>query len=108
MTTSSNELYSFLMGKMDKEIVETLTSYIDHRSQKTLTDALTHLATKADLANLRAELKIDKSDLKAELKTDAANLRTEQQTVKSDMLRWLFVSQTPWYVTILRNMLSNP
>ena len=36
-----------------------------------------HVATKADIANLRAELKGDIASLRAELKGDIANLRTE-------------------------------
>lgn len=107
MTTTSNQLYSFLMGKMEKDIVENLTSYIDYRSEKTMADALAHLATKADLANLRAELITYQSDLKTELKTDAANLRTEQQNVKSEMVKWLFGSQTPIYAALLKYMFNN-
>lgn len=36
-----------------------------------------HVATKADIANLRAELKGDIASLRAELKGDIANFRTE-------------------------------
>ena len=36
-----------------------------------------HLATKADMAELKAELKTDMAELKAELKTDMAELKAE-------------------------------
>ena len=40
----------------------------------------TQLATKTDLAELRAELKTDMAQLRAELKTDMAELRAELKT----------------------------
>ena len=36
-----------------------------------------HLATKADMAELKAELKTDMAELKAEFKTDMAELKAE-------------------------------
>ena len=39
-----------------------------------------HVATKAEVADLKTELKTDIADLKTELKTDVANLKTELKT----------------------------
>ena len=46
---------------------------------------------KTDMANLRTELKTDMANLREELKTDMANLRTEITELKTgmDMIKWL-------------------
>jgi hypothetical protein len=47
------------------------------------------LATKADFAELRAELKADMTELRAELKADIAGLRAEIRGELNTHLRWI-------------------
>ena len=55
-----------------------------------------HLATKADIADLRAEMKAGIGDLRAEMKADigrlesqTANLRAEIYRINAALIRWL-------------------
>lgn len=55
-----------------------------------------HLATKADIADLRAEMKADIADLRAELKADigrgetrTASLQAEMHRINATLIRWL-------------------
>ncbi len=45
---------------------------------------------KADISSLRSELKSDISSLRSELKTDIAGIRVEIETVRSDLIKWMF------------------
>lgn len=49
---------------------------------------------KADISALRAELKEDISSLRTELKGDINELRVQVQTVKADLVRWVFIAMT--------------
>ena len=55
-----------------------------------------HLPTKANIADLRAELKADigrlesqNADLRAEMKADMGNLRAEMHRINATLIRWL-------------------
>ena len=55
-----------------------------------------HLATKADIADLRAEMKSGIGDLRSEMKADigrlesqTANLRAEIYRINATLIRWL-------------------
>jgi hypothetical protein len=60
-----------------------------------LDERLKHLATKVDLADLRAVTKADLADLRAVTKADIADLKIELKediaNVKSELMRWMFV-----------------
>ncbi len=47
------------------------------------------LATKADVAALRSELKSEIANLRAELKTDIAEVKAEIAGVKAEILKWM-------------------
>jgi hypothetical protein len=47
------------------------------------------VATKSDLAAVKAELAADIAALRTELKGDIASIRTELAADKHDMLRWM-------------------
>ncbi|AHA28005.1 hypothetical protein [Candidatus Liberibacter americanus] len=76
-----------------------------------LETTLPHLATKADLANVRTELKQDINNVKTELKQDINNVRTELKqdiaNVKQDIanvkieLKDAINNQTKWFMGIL-------
>ncbi len=57
--------------------LEGLDRKIEQQRTALKEDLLLELATKADIANLRTELKEDMANLRAELKEDIANLRAE-------------------------------
>ncbi len=63
---------------------ETLEQRVGH-----LEAANVHVATKSDLADLRAEM----AELRAELKTEMAQLRAEMANLESRLVRW-FVGAT--------------
>ena len=55
-----------------------------------------HLSTKADIANLRAEMKADigrlesqTANFRAETKADNGNLRAEMHRINATLIRWL-------------------
>ena len=48
-----------------------------------------HLATRADIADLRAEMKADIGNLRAEMKADNGNLRAEMHRINATLIRWL-------------------
>ncbi len=48
-----------------------------------------HYATKADVADLKTELKTDIANLGTELKGDIANLRTELKDTKAQIIMWV-------------------
>ncbi|MCX8026523.1 MAG: hypothetical protein N3A62_01530 [Thermodesulfovibrionales bacterium] len=52
-------------------------------------ERMSRMATKEDLANLRAELKQDIADLRAEFKQDIANIRVEFQSSKAEIIKWV-------------------
>ena len=59
-----------------------------------------HVATKADLAGLRTELKTDIAELRAELKTDIAKLRTDIAELRVDVAESQN-RQTRWMVGMM-------
>ena len=48
-----------------------------------------HLATRADIADLRAEMKADIGNLRAEMKADNGDLRAEMHRINATLIRWL-------------------
>ena len=57
-----------------------------HANENTFKDAIKKIATKTDIAELKAEMKSDIAELKAEIKSDLAELRTELR-----YMRWFIV-----------------
>jgi len=51
-------------------------------------DARLDLVTRADLTELKAELKADMSELKAELKGDIAELKADMSELKAELIKW--------------------
>lgn len=83
-TISLTKLYDLLSEKVGKESAESLTVYIESKIKAEVQSNSKFLATKEDVANLRAELKEDIANLRAELKEDIAN-------VKSELIKWMFI-----------------
>lgn len=50
------------------------------------------LATKADIEALRKELKADIEALRQGTKADIAGIKVDIETVKSDLLKWMFTA----------------
>ena len=49
------------------------------------------VATKADLAEIKTELKSNNTELRTELKSDIAELRTEIAILKTELIKWMLV-----------------
>jgi hypothetical protein len=62
-----------------------------------INDQNDQLATKNDLAMLKAELKADITEVKVELKADISLLKEEMKEVKIDLLKWFI----PLILTVL-------
>jgi hypothetical protein len=56
MNITANQLYSFLSDRMDKDIAEKLTMYIDSKINQAMTEKTNNFATREDLAHLKIEL----------------------------------------------------
>lgn len=56
MNISITQLYALLTEKLDKDVAEHLTRYIDHKINQTMTDKTNHLASKEDLANTKSDI----------------------------------------------------
>jgi hypothetical protein len=85
-----SDLYTGLRDVLGSERAETLMSAIPLHD-------LDEVATKGDLAELRADLRADMAELKAELKEDIAELRVEM-SVEIGALR---KTMTNWMLTVL-------
>ncbi|WP_431293044.1 hypothetical protein [Pedobacter sp. P26] len=56
MNISVTQLYAPLSEKLDKDVAENLTSYIESKVDKTVVDKTAHLASKEDLANTKTDM----------------------------------------------------
>ncbi|QDW27739.1 hypothetical protein FFJ24_024030 [Pedobacter sp. KBS0701] len=56
MNISVTQLYALLSEKLDKDVAENLTSYIESKVDKTVVDKTAHLASKEDLANTKTDM----------------------------------------------------
>lgn len=62
-----------------------------------INDQSDQLATKNDLAMLKAELKADMTELRAEILKVKSELREEIKDIKIDLLKWMI----PFFLTII-------
>ena len=101
ITEAQRQLYTELSGVLSAEGVAILMDVVGSVTIAELATKTDIAELRADMAELRAELKTDMAELRAELKTDMADLRTELKTdmaeLKHDLTRamatMLFVSQ---------------
>jgi hypothetical protein len=63
MTISLTKLYDLLSTKVGKEAAENLTTFIEEKIKVEMETKLSQLATKTDLAELRAESAGNKAEL---------------------------------------------
>jgi ribosomal protein L29 len=85
-----NDLYNGLRDVLGPERAETLMSAVPLHD-------LDEVATKGDLAELRADLRAEMSELRAEFKSELAQLRVEM-TTEIGALRQ---TMTNWMLTVL-------
>lgn len=85
-----NDLYTGLRDVLGTERAETLMSAIPLHD-------LDEVATKGDLAELRAELRAEMAEFRAELKTEIAGLRVEFHSELAALRR----TMSNWMLTLL-------
>jgi hypothetical protein len=56
MNISVTQLYALLSEKLDKDIAENLTAYIEAKIDKTVVEKTANLASKEDLANTKTDM----------------------------------------------------
>ena len=63
MNISITQLYGLLSDKLDKETAKNLTSYIEAKVEKEVSDKVSHLESKEDIINLQVEIAHAKVDM---------------------------------------------
>ena len=63
LNISIAQLYGLLSDKLDKETAKNLTSYIEAKVEKEVSDKVSHLASKEDIINLQVEIAHAKVDM---------------------------------------------
>lgn len=84
---SAVRVYEALKSHLGEEDARLFIEYIEDTTR----EARGELATKADLAELRAATKADLAALRADLEKQLASLKTEIAEVKADLIKWMFL-----------------
>ena len=87
MQVAEIELYEILKPKIGEKEARTLVEYIETKVDRKLEERKDVLATKEDIANLRAATKEDI----AYLKQDIANLEIKLEKTRADIIKWMFL-----------------
>ncbi len=96
------EIYEDLKSQFKEEEARTLTKALEKSLEEYQKRQESFLATKDDIANLRAELKEDINNVRVATKDDIVNLRTELKedinkvrnelaNAKAEIIKWLFI-----------------
>jgi hypothetical protein len=80
MQVAEIELYEILKTKVGEKEAKTLVEYIETNVEKKFEEKRDILATKEDLANLKADLMVE-----------IEKVRTEMQRMKADIIKWMFL-----------------
>ena len=87
MQVAEIELYEILKPKIGEKEARTLVEYIETKVDRKLEERKDVLATKEDIANLRAATKEDI----AYLKQDIANLEIKLEKTRAGIIKWMFL-----------------
>ena len=74
------KLYDLLTAKVGRETAENLTSFIEEKVKEEMDNKSEILATKKDIA-----------EIKAEIKKDIADVRENAALNKADTIKWMFI-----------------
>lgn len=80
MHVAEIELYEILKTKLGEKEAKTLVEYIEAKVEKGLDEKKDILATKQDIA-----------DLKAATKQDIAQLEIKLEKTRADLIKWMFL-----------------
>ena len=80
MQVAEIELYEILKEKVGEKGAKTLVEYIDAKVEKKLEEKKDVLATKEDIANLRAATK-----------GDILTLEVKLEKTRADLIKWMFL-----------------
>lgn len=94
MHVADIEFYEILKSKLGDKEAKTLVEYIEAKVEKKFEEKKDILATKEDLANIKADLMVE-----------IEKVRTEMQNIKADIIKWMFLfwlGQLASFVAILQ------
>ena len=80
-------LYKLLSEKLGSDTAEAMFKYIDNKTERSVEATIKTLATKEDIASLRAEI-VDTREEIANLRYD---IRKEMGEHKADNFKWMFI-----------------
>lgn len=80
-------LYQLLSEKLGNDTTEAMFKYIDNKTERTVESSIQTLATKGDLATVKADLLI----VKNELGTTKYELAKDISEAKAETIKWMFI-----------------
>ena len=80
-------LYKLLSEKLGADTAEAMFKYIDNKTERSVEASIKTLATKDDIASIRAEI-VDTREEIANLRYD---IRKEMGEHKTDTIKWMFI-----------------
>jgi hypothetical protein len=80
-------LYQLLSEKLGNDTTEAMFKYIDNKTERAVESTIQTLATKGDLAILKADLLVVKNDLG----TAKYELARDISESKAEMIKWMFI-----------------
>ncbi|MDO3627242.1 hypothetical protein [Mucilaginibacter sp. BT774] len=80
-------LYKLLSEKLGSDTAEAMFKYIDNRTERSVEATIKTLATKDDIASIRAEI----VDTKEEIANLRYDIRKEIGEHKADSIKWMFI-----------------
>lgn len=95
MATLELKAYEIFKSKLGIEEAEIVIDYIENKVEKSVEHNIKSLATKEDVSKLREELTSTKAELKVEI-----------ATVKSDMLRAVYVVGLVQFLAIVGSVIA--
>ena len=91
MPVTEIEIYEALKEKIGESSAKTLIEFIDLRVEKEFERKKDILATKQDIAELRAATKQDIAELRSATKQEISELEVKIEKTKTDLIRWMFI-----------------
>ena len=80
-------LYKLLSDKLGSDTTEAMFKYIDNKTERSVEATIKTLATKDDIASIRAEI----VDTKEEIANLRYDIRKEIGEHKADSIKWMFI-----------------
>jgi len=80
-------LYQLLSDKLGNDTTEAMFKYIDNKTERSVENSIQTLATRGDLATVKADLLV----VKNELGTAKYELAKDISEAKAETIKWMFI-----------------